>query len=107
MDAIQKNLLEQVAGLHEIPEGAYNIRSDGQLAGRNTTANIDIISKQDKSGIDIYIKPGTTNESVHIPVILSQSGLQELVYNDFHVGENCDVTIIAGCGIHNLSLIHI
>ena len=87
MDAIQKNLLEQVAGLHEIPEGAYNIRSDGQLAGRNTTANIDIISKQDKSGIDIYIKPGTTNESVHIPVILSQSGLQELVYNDFHVGE--------------------
>ena len=57
MDAIQKNLLEQVAGLHEIPEGAYNIRSDGQLAGRNTTANIDIISKQDKSGIDIYIKP--------------------------------------------------
>ena len=96
MDAIQKNLLEQVAGLHEIPEGAYNIRSDGQLAGRNTTANIDIISKQDKSGIDIYIKPGTTNESVHIPVILSQSGLQELVYNDFHVGENCDVTIIAG-----------
>lgn len=101
MDAIQKNLLEQVAGLHEIPEGAYNIRSDGQLAGRNTTANIDIISKQDKSGIDIYIKPGTTNESVHLPVILSQSGLQELVYNDFHVGENCDVTIIAGCGIHN------
>lgn len=101
MDAIQKNLLEQVAGLHEIPEGAYNIRSDGQLAGRNTTANIDIISKQDKSGIDIYIKPGTTNESVHIPVILSQSGLQELVYNDFHVGENCDVTIIAGHGIHN------
>ena len=87
MDAIQKNLLEQVAGLHEIPEGAYNIRSDGQLAGRNTTANIDIISKQDKSGIDIYIKPGTTNESVHIPVILSQSGLQELVYNDFHIGE--------------------
>ena len=87
MDAIQKNLLEQVAGLHEIPEGAYNIRSDGQLAGRNTTANIDIISKQDKSGIDIYIKPGTTNESVHIPVILSQSGLQELVYNDFHVGD--------------------
>ena len=76
MDAIQKNLLEQVAGLHEIPEGAYNIRSDGQLAGRNTTANIDIISKQDKSGIDIYIKPGTTNESVHIPVILSQTVYQ-------------------------------
>ena len=101
MDAIQKNLLEQVAGLHEIPEGAYNIRSDGQLAGRNTTANIDIISKQDKSGIDIYIKPGTTNESVHIPVVLSESGLKDLVYNDFYIGENADVTIVAGCGIHN------
>lgn len=94
MDAIQKNLLEQVAGLHEIPEGAYNIRSDGQLAGRNTTANIDIISKQDKSGIDIYIKPGTTNESVHIPVILSQSGLQELVYNDFHIGRTAMLPLL-------------
>ena len=103
MDAIQKNLLEQVAGLHEIPEGAYNIRSDGQLAGRNTTANIDIISKQDKSGIDIYIKPGTTNESVHIPVILTEAGFNDVVYNDFYVGENADVVIVAGCGIHNSS----
>ncbi len=101
MDAIQQNLLEQVAGLHEIPAGAYNIRANGQMAGRNTTANIDIISKEDKSGIDIKIKPGTRSESVHIPVVLSQSGLKESVYNDFFVGEDCDVTIIAGCGIHN------
>ncbi|MCI8327665.1 MAG: SufD family Fe-S cluster assembly protein [Lachnospiraceae bacterium] len=101
MDPIQKNLLQQVAGLHEVPEGAYNIRANGQLAGRSTTANIDIITKQDKQGIDIYVKPGTKNESLHIPVILSESGLQEMVYNDFHIGENCDVTIIAGCGIHN------
>lgn len=101
MDAIQQNLLEQVAGLHEIPAGAYNIRANGQMAGRNTTANIDIMSKEDKSGIDIRIKPGTRSESVHIPVVLSQSGLKESVYNDFFVGEDCDVTIIAGCGIHN------
>ncbi|MBQ7972055.1 MAG: SufD family Fe-S cluster assembly protein [Lachnospiraceae bacterium] len=101
MDAIQKTLLEQVAGLHEIPTGAYNIRTNGGLAGRNTTANIDIITKEDKPGIDIIIKPGTKNESLHIPVLLTQTGLKESVYNDFVIGEDCDVTIIAGCGIHN------
>ena len=101
MDAIQKNLLEQVAELHDVPEGAYNIRVDGKSDARNTTANIDIVSKSDKDGIDIIIKPGTKNESVHIPVVLSMSGLQETVYNDFFIGEDCDVTIVAGCGIHN------
>ena len=101
MDAIQKNLLEQVAELHEVPEGAYNIRANGESAGRNTTANIDIVTKPDKDGIDIIIKPGTKNESVHIPVVLSQSGLKETVYNDFYIGDDCDVTIVAGCGIHN------
>lgn len=101
MDAIEKNLLEQIAGIHEIPEGAYNIRTNGQLEGRNTTANIDIVTKKDKPGIDIIIKPGTKNESVHIPVILSQTGLKDMVYNDFYIGEGADVTIVAGCGIHN------
>ena len=101
MDKIEKNLLEQVAGLHEVPAGAYNIRSNGKMAGRNTTAHIDIVTKEDKQGIDIIIKPGTKKESVHIPVILSESGYQEMVYNDFYIGEDCDVTIIAGCGIHN------
>lgn len=101
MDKIEQNLLEQVAGLHEIPAGAYNIRANGKMAGRNTTANIDIVTKEDKPGIDIFVKPGTKNESLHIPVILSASGHQEMVYNDFHIGEGCDVTIIAGCGIHN------
>lgn len=101
MDEIQKNLLEQVAGLHEMPSGAYNIRANGTSVDRSTTANIDIITKEDKQGIDIIIKPGTKNESVHIPVVLSQSGLTEMVYNDFYVGDNCDVTIVAGCGIHN------
>lgn len=101
MDAIQHELLSQVAGLHEVPEGAYNIRANGELAGRNTTANIDIITKEDQSGIDIRIRPGTKSESVHIPVVLSKSGLKESVYNDFFVGEDSDVTIVAGCGIHN------
>ena len=101
MDSIEKNLLEQVADIHSVPEGAYNIRSNGSLAGRNTTANIDIVTKEDKPGIDIIIKPGTTNESVHIPVVLSESGLKDLVYNDFYIGESADVTIVAGCGIHN------
>ncbi len=101
MDQIQKTLLEQVADLHEMPEGAYNIRSNGKTMERVTTAHIDILTKDDKQGIDILIRSGTKNESVHIPVILSQSGLTEMVYNDFFVGDDCDVTIVAGCGIHN------
>lgn len=101
MDEIQKTLLEQVAGLHEIPAGAFNIRANGQSIGHNSTANIEIAKKEDKDGIDIIIKPGTKNESVHIPVLLSSSGFKETVYNDFYIGEDCDVTIVAGCGIHN------
>ena len=101
MDQIQKTLLEQVADLHDVPQGAYSIRINGNLHGKNDSENISIVKKEDKPGIDIYIRPGTKNESVHIPVLLSQSGLKELVYNDFHVGEECDVTIVAGCGIHN------
>ena len=101
MDAIQKRILMEVAGLESTPHGAYNIRANGETSARSTTANIDIVSKEDGSGIDIYIKPGTVNESMHIPVILSESGLKEVVYNDFHIGESCDVVIVAGCGIHN------
>ncbi|MDR0948038.1 MAG: SufD family Fe-S cluster assembly protein [Lachnospiraceae bacterium] len=101
MDEIQKMLLEKVADLHEIPTGAYNIRANGKSTARATTANIDIVTKTDRSGIDIIIKDDTKKQSVHIPVVLSQSGLTEMVYNDFYIGENCDVTIIAGCGIHN------
>lgn len=100
MDDIQKNLLKEIADLHGIPEGAYNIRANGASVGRNTTANIDIVTKTDKPGIDIYVKAGTKNESVHIPVILDQNGLKDSVYNDFHIGEGADVVIVAGCGIH-------
>ncbi|MCB7320377.1 SufB/SufD family protein [Lacrimispora sp. 210928-DFI.3.58] len=101
MDQIQERILEEVADLHGVPEGAYNIRANGQMAGRNTTANIDIVTKTDKPGIDIRIKPGTKHESVHIPVVVSASGLKEVVYNDFYIGDDADVVIVAGCGIHN------
>ncbi len=101
LDEIQKRLIREVADLHAVPEGAYNFRANSQLAGRNTTANIDIVSKEDGSGIDIRIKPGTRRESVHIPVVLSESGIKETVYNDFYIGENSDVVIVAGCGIDN------
>ena len=101
LDEIQKRLLREVADLHNIPEGAYNIRANGQSAGRQSSANIDIVPKEGGSGLDIYVKPGTKNESVHIPVVMTQSGLTELVYNDFHIGEGADVFIVAGCGIDN------
>ena len=100
IDDIQKRLLKEIADLDSLPVGAYNIRANGAAAGRHTTANIDIVTKTDRPGIDIIIAPGTKNESVHIPVVVSQTGLKDLVYNDFYIGENADVVIIAGCGIH-------
>ena len=101
MDQMQLNLLKEIADLHGVPEGAYNIRSNGQSIGRNSTANITIETKTDNPGINIIIAPGTKKESVHIPVIISETGLTDLVYNDFYVGDDCDITIVAGCGIHN------
>ena len=101
MDVIQKRLLEEIAGLHDVPEGAYNIRANGATAARAVTASIDITTKEDRPGIDVRIKPGTKKQSVHIPVVLSESGITETVYNDFYIGEDCDVVIVAGCGISN------
>ena len=101
MDTIQKRILAEVADLHAVPEGAYNIRANGQSAGRRSTANIEITSKPAGNGIDIRIAPGTKQQSVHIPVVLSESGLKETVYNDFFIGPDSDVVIVAGCGIHN------
>lgn len=101
MDKIDSGLLESVADLHEIPAGAYNIRKNGEGHSRHSTANIEIVSKTDKPGIDIIVAPGTKNESVHIPVIITESGINDLVYNDFYIGDDADVLIVAGCGIHN------
>lgn len=99
MDKIDAELLEQVADLHTIPVGAFNIRKNGESEARNSTENIEITSQN--GGLVINIKPNTVKESVHIPVIISKSGLQEVVKNDFYVGENSDVLIVAGCGIDN------
>lgn len=103
MDKLEKDLLKAIADIEETPMGAYNIRKDGKGISRNTTANIDIVTKEDKPGIDIIVKANTKNESVHIPVILTQGGFNDVVYNDFYIGENADVVIVAGCGIHNSS----
>lgn len=101
LDEVETNLLKAIADIEETPIGAYNIRENGNSVARNTTANIDIITKKDKPGIDIVVKPNTKNESIHIPVILTKGGFNDIVYNDFYIGENSNVVIVAGCGIHN------
>ena len=101
LDEISKALLEEIADITDTPSGAYNIRSNSQSIGRQSTENIEIVSKQGVSGLDIFIKPGTKGESVHIPVVMTESGLKELVYNDFFIGDGADVEIVAGCGIDN------
>jgi len=100
MEKLEKDLLKTIADIESTPMGAYNIRENGKGVARNTTANIDIVTKADKPGIDIIIKENTKNESVHIPVIITYSGINDMVYNDFYVGKNADVVIVAGCGIH-------
>ena len=102
LDSIQKNLLKEVADLESIPTGAYNIRSNGGLHSRNVTANIDIVTKTDKPGIDIIIKKSEKRERVDIPVIITESGIKDLVYNDFYIEDGADVIIVAGCGIHTV-----
>ena len=97
----EKALLAKIADLHEVPMGAYNIRVNGKSEMRHSTAEIEIVPKKNKPGIDIIVKPNTVGKSVHIPVILSRGGFKDMVYNDFYIGENCDVIIVAGCGIHN------
>ena len=101
MNNIEKALLEKIANLHKIPSGAFNIRSNGKVLKRASTSDVEILPKQDGSGIDVIVKPNVKNKSVHIPVIITVGGLHDVVYNSFYIGENADVTIIAGCGIHN------
>ncbi len=101
MSNIDRNMLLAVADLHGTPQGAYSIRKNGESVERRSSENILIEPKKDKPGIDIRIKPGTRNESVHIPVIITETGVDDLTYNDFYIGDDCDVVIVAGCGIHN------
>ena len=102
LNDIVKNLLQEVSGIAEIPaNAAFNIRNNCKSEGRHSTENIDIVPKEGGSGLDIYVKPFTKNENVHIPALITQDGVSEVVYNDFHIGEGAEIEIIAGCGIHN------
>ena len=103
LSPIDESLLATIANLHGMPKGAFNIRRDGKLVERHSSAYIDIETKTDNPGIDIKVKPGTKGETVFIPVIVTQSGLKDVVYNTFYIGDDCDIEIIAGCGIHNSS----
>ena len=101
MDNIEKNILKEIANIDDTPKGAYNIRKNGQGVARQVTENVNIVTKTDKSGIDVYVKENTKFEFIHIPVLITESGLNDVVYNDFYIGKDADVVIIAGCGIHN------
>ncbi len=101
MNNIELELLKQIADINETPNGAYNIRKNGQGIERKVTENVNIVTKEDKQGIDVFVKENTKYEFIHIPVIITESGLNDVVYNDFYIGKNADVVIIAGCGIHN------
>ena len=101
MDNIELELLKQIVDLNKTPDGAYNIRKNGQGIERKITENVNIVTKEDKQGIDVFVKENTKFEFIHIPVIITESGLTDVVYNDFYIGKNADVVIIAGCGIHN------
>lgn len=101
MDTILKELLSNISNLHDVPQGAYNIRKDGKLFSRSSTKEIEILPKKNKEGINIIVSPETKNQSIHIPVVITQGGFDDLVYNDFYIGDNSEITIIAGCGIHN------
>jgi len=103
MDKLDKELLSQIADMHTIPQGSFNIRKNGESVDRKSTKDIEIIPKKDKSGIDIIVKEGVKNKSVHIPVIITVGNLNDLVYNDFYIGKDAEVLIVAGCGIHNPS----
>lgn len=100
MNNIDKKLLADIADLHGVPQGSYNIRKNGKSIDRVSTKEVEIVSKTDKSGIDIIVKENVKNRSVHIPVIVTESGIKDLVYNDFYIGDNSEVLIVAGCGVH-------
>lgn len=101
MENVDKELLKEISDIDGEIQGAYNIRKNGKGIERKVTENVNIVTKQDKPGIDIFVKENTKFEFVHIPVIITESGLNDVVYNDFYIGKNANVVIIAGCGIHN------
>ena len=103
LNRIDKELLSQISDLHQIKQGSFSFRKNGESVEMNSTADIEIVKKTDKNGIDIFVKPNVKNKSMHLPVIITDGGISDKVYNDFYIGENSDVLIVAGCGIHNSS----
>ena len=101
MNKLDQELLKQISDLHSVPQGSFSFRKNGESVELKSTQEIEIVPKSNKNGIDIYVKPNTKNKSVHLPVIITEGGLNDLVYNDFYIGENAEVLIVAGCGIHN------
>ncbi len=101
MNDIEKKLLEKITDLHKLPSGTFSFRKNGKSEIQNNTKDVQIIPKKDKNGIDIFVNPNVKNKSIHIPVIITVGGLDDLVYNDFYIGHDADILIVAGCGIHN------
>lgn len=100
LNSITKKILETVSDFTGSFKGAFNIRENGECAGRLSSENIKIESKKDLPGIDITVKPGTKGETVYIPACVTKGGIDDLVYNDFFIGEGADILIVAGCGVH-------
>ena len=101
LDKISKNLMEKIAKLHEIPNGAVSFRRNGKGEIINSTPNIEIKKKDDLSGIDVIVRSTCKGEACHIPVIITENNFFDLVYNDFYIEDNAQVVIVAGCGIHS------
>ena len=101
MNDTDKNLLKEISDSDIEQADAYNIRKNGKGVSRKTNPYIDIVPKEDNQGIDVYVKENTLLSIIHVPVLLTESGLKDVVYNDFHIGKNSNVIILAGCGVHN------
>lgn len=101
MNDTDKNLLKEISDSDIEQADAYNIRKNGKGVSRKTNPYINIVPKEDNQGIDVYVKENTLLSIIHVPVLLTESGLKDVVYNDFHIGKNSNVIILAGCGVHN------
>ncbi|MGN1095717.1 MAG: SufD family Fe-S cluster assembly protein, partial [Eubacteriales bacterium] len=101
MNKTTEELLKVVSDFDGKFKGAYNIRENGMCAGRQSTENIKIEAKEDAPGLVVRVAPGTRGETAYIPACVTEGGIDDLVYNDFYIGENADVIIVAGCGVHS------
>lgn len=97
-----KELLDNITDSEQLFESAFNVRKNGCPFVKKETETIKIVSqKEGKEGIEIYVKNNGEKQLVNIPVLITKGGLDDLVYNDFYIESGAQVTIVAGCGIHN------